>query len=61
MLNIIGNPPDTPAVLRCPGAHLHLYGKEPRPRRKLGHLTLVAQTRADLEAQLRAVQPLIDP
>nr|MBA3690613.1 5-(carboxyamino)imidazole ribonucleotide synthase [Actinomycetota bacterium] len=22
------------------GAHLHLYGKEPRPGRKLGHVTV---------------------
>ena len=26
---------------RCPGAHLHLYGKAPRPGRKIGHVTLV--------------------
>ena len=33
-------------VLAIPGAHLHLYGKEPRPGRKLGHVTLVDPTRA---------------
>ena len=31
-------------VLALPGAHLHLYGKrEPRPGRKMGHLTLTAE------------------
>jgi 5-(carboxyamino)imidazole ribonucleotide synthase len=41
MLNLIGVTPDAADVLRVPGAHLHLYGKEPRPGRKLGHVTLV--------------------
>ena len=32
-----------PAAARCcgvDGAHLHLYGKAPRPGRKLGHVTV---------------------
>jgi 5-(carboxyamino)imidazole ribonucleotide synthase len=41
MINVIGSLPDTEALLRLPGAHLHLYGKEPRAGRKLGHVTLV--------------------
>jgi 5-(carboxyamino)imidazole ribonucleotide synthase len=41
MLNVIGAPPDAAAVLAIPGAHLHLYGKEPRAGRKLGHVTLL--------------------
>jgi 5-(carboxyamino)imidazole ribonucleotide synthase len=40
MVNIIGEVPDLRAVLAIPGAHLHLYGKQPRPGRKLGHITL---------------------
>jgi len=33
--------PDWSAVLRHPGAHLHLYGKrETRPGRKMGHVTV---------------------
>ena len=44
MLNVIGRAPDPAAVLALPGAHLHLYGKEPRPGRKLGHLTLLDPT-----------------
>ena len=31
----------TSALLAIPGAHVHLYGKEPRAGRKLGHVTLV--------------------
>jgi len=40
MLNLIGETPDTAEVLAIPGAHLHFYGKSPRPGRKLGHVTL---------------------
>jgi len=40
MHNIIGGVPDKAAVLRVPGAHLHLYGKEPREARKIGHVTV---------------------
>jgi 5-(carboxyamino)imidazole ribonucleotide synthase len=33
--------PDWHSVLALPGVHLHLYGKaEPRPGRKMGHLTV---------------------
>jgi 5-(carboxyamino)imidazole ribonucleotide synthase len=40
--------PDWLAVLRDPSIHLHLYGKtEPRPGRKMGHLTCVGDNAAD--------------
>ena len=42
MINLIGEVPDWAKVLAVPSAHLHLYGKEPRPGRKLGHVTLRA-------------------
>ena len=41
MINIIGGAPPVAELLSLPGAHLHLYGKEPRRGRKIGHLTLV--------------------
>ena len=44
MANLIGSVPPLEQILRIPGAHLHLYGKEPRPGRKLGHVTLVDPT-----------------
>ena len=40
MVNVIGAPPDVAAVTAVPGAHLHLYGKAPRPLRKIGHVTI---------------------
>ncbi|MBI5310217.1 MAG: 5-(carboxyamino)imidazole ribonucleotide synthase [Actinobacteria bacterium] len=42
MLNLIGGAPSTEQILAVPGAHLHLYGKQPRPGRKIGHVTLTA-------------------
>jgi 5-(carboxyamino)imidazole ribonucleotide synthase len=44
LVNLIGSVPAVEDVLQIPGAHLHLYGKEPRPGRKLGHITLVDPT-----------------
>ena len=41
MVNLIGTVPDTADIAAIAGAHLHLYGKEPRPGRKLGHVTIV--------------------
>jgi 5-(carboxyamino)imidazole ribonucleotide synthase len=43
MLNCIGGIPDRAAVLAVPGAHLHLYGKPPRPGRKVGHVNVTAE------------------
>ncbi len=50
MANLLGDlwaygEPDWPAALAVPGASLHLYGKgEPRPGRKMGHITALAPT-----------------
>ena len=52
MVNLIGTLPDTDAILRVPGAHLHLYGKAPRPNRKLGHVTVCAPDAATLRERL---------
>jgi 5-(carboxyamino)imidazole ribonucleotide synthase len=41
MVNLIGTVPPLEQLLSVPGAHVHLYGKEPRPGRKLGHVTLL--------------------
>jgi len=43
MINVIGQLPPLESVLASPGAHLHLYGKAPRPGRKLGHITLLSK------------------
>jgi 5-(carboxyamino)imidazole ribonucleotide synthase len=58
MVNFIGTVPDTSDLLRIPAIHLHLYGKSPRPGRKLGHATLCGASLEALEpalSQLEAV------
>lgn len=60
MLNLLGDvwfdgagaqrEPDWAGVLALAGAHLHLYGKhQPRPGRKMGHLTFTAATLAEAQ------------
>jgi 5-(carboxyamino)imidazole ribonucleotide synthase len=41
MFNLISELPDIEALLRVEGLRVHLYDKQPRPGRKLGHVTLV--------------------
>lgn len=66
MLNILGDlwfegdmdqarEPAWDKVLALPGANLHLYGKDdPRRGRKMGHVTFVAPTLAEANANLNA-------
>ncbi len=50
------------AALAVPGAHVHLYGKGPRPGRKLGHVTVCADSIDDARSRARAaVAHLGDP
>ncbi|MCB9594279.1 MAG: 5-(carboxyamino)imidazole ribonucleotide synthase [Sandaracinaceae bacterium] len=52
MINLIGDAPDPLAIQAVPGAHLHLYGKTPRPGRKLGHVTVTASDASTLDARV---------
>ncbi|KAF8890424.1 phosphoribosylaminoimidazole carboxylase [Infundibulicybe gibba] len=61
MLNLIGHSPSMSEILKTtnvaltiPGASVHLYGKsECRKGRKMGHITVVAPSDAELCARLR--------
>ncbi len=59
MANLMGDlwnagEPNWQAACALPGVKLHLYGKlEPRPGRKMGHLTALADTIEAAEAQVR--------
>lgn len=59
MANLLGDlwndgEPDWRAALAVPGAALHLYGKvDPRPGRKMGHITATAPTAAEAEERVR--------
>jgi 5-(carboxyamino)imidazole ribonucleotide synthase len=44
MVNVIGQEPDVARLREIPGVHVHMYGKQPAPRRKLGHITVTAES-----------------
>jgi 5-(carboxyamino)imidazole ribonucleotide synthase len=69
MLNLLGDlwfedgntttprEPDWRVVLGRPGAKLHLYGKaDPRPGRKMGHVTCLAATLDEAIAEAAAIR-----
>ena len=58
MANLIGEVPDPNDVLAVSGAHLHLYDKEPRAGRKLGHITVRRDSPAEAEEGLQALRAL---
>ncbi|TCV89584.1 5-(carboxyamino)imidazole ribonucleotide synthase [Sulfurirhabdus autotrophica] len=61
MVNFIGTIPKPEQVLALPGAHLHDYGKEARPGRKLGHATLRAQNEKMLAEGINQLLTLAQP
>lgn len=52
MVNLIGDLPASEDVLAVLNTHLHLYGKSPRPGRKLGHVTVRADKLEKLQQRL---------
>jgi 5-(carboxyamino)imidazole ribonucleotide synthase len=55
-----GGEPDWAAALTLPDVHLHLYGKkEPRPGRKMGHLTALADSAEEAAALARSARSLL--
>lgn len=61
MFNLIGSWPEPAKVLAIPHAHLHLYGKEPRVNRKVGHLTCNAPVLSELAQTTAQVEALLAP
>lgn len=53
MLNLIGTIPQ--AARQLEAGCLHDYGKTPRPGRKLGHITVVANSSEDRDRQIREI------
>lgn len=47
------------AALTVPGARLHLYGKAPRPGRKLGHVTALGRTRDEARKRAQAAADIL--
>jgi 5-(carboxyamino)imidazole ribonucleotide synthase len=55
MLNLIGEIPGAVSELAVDGCQLHDYGKSARPGRKLGHITVLADTAAERDRALKSV------
>lgn len=55
MVNVIGEHGNADDLLRLPYTHLHLYGKQARPGRKLGHVNVVADSYDELMWRARNV------
>jgi 5-(carboxyamino)imidazole ribonucleotide synthase len=56
MLNLIGEIPEAARQLPIPGCRLHDYGKSPREGRKLGHITVVADSADARDERLQQVE-----
>ena len=61
MLNLIGTMPAREALLADGELHLHDYGKQPRPGRKLGHCTLVEGSAAARDRRARRLLAQLAP
>ena len=55
MINLIGEVPPLDRLEGREDVFLHVYGKSPREGRKLGHVTVVAETRESLEVKIEEV------
>ena len=60
MVNIIGALPRVADLLALDGVYLHLYGKRPRPGRKLGHVTIAHLSESETERRLADVLAIVD-
>ena len=59
MINLIGEIPEAARRLRVPGCWLHDYGKSPREGRKLGHITVVAESAGERDDLLHEAEAAI--
>jgi len=59
MVNLVGELPSLAPLEGKAGIHLHVYGKSSAPGRKLGHVTVIADSREILEERLRQVLDVV--
>lgn len=60
MYNLLGRIPDPRPLLEIPGVHLHVYGKSPRPMRKLGHVNVTGADPEAVRIGLEAVREAVE-
>ena len=59
MINVISDEGPTVAAKSMNNTFVHSYGKEARPARKLGHVTITADSCADRDARISQLEGLI--
>jgi 5-(carboxyamino)imidazole ribonucleotide synthase len=59
MVNIIGQEPNVERLREIPSVHVHMYGKAPAPKRKLGHITVTADDVEGVRAAVSRVRSVI--
>ena len=59
MVNLIGVSVETDAFKDLDGVFLHFYGKIVRPERKVGHITIVAETIEELNERTENVLAIL--
>jgi len=59
MYNVIGLRPDLMKLLSVDGVHVHDYDKTERKGRKIGHITVTANNREDLQTRNKQVEALL--
>lgn len=60
MVNLVGEAPPINAMLELEGASVHLYGKTPRPGRKIGHVTITGPTSASISEASSTLLALVE-
>lgn len=60
MFNLVGSIPSEARELPDDGCWLHDYGKEPRPGRKLGHITVLAASARARDRRLNEIRRILD-
>lgn len=61
MVNILGQDSLPAEVMSMPQCHVHWYGKEKRPGRKMGHINVCAQSKDELKRNLTELVNVLDP
>ena len=58
MWNLLGEAPLIQDILSIPRTYLHLYGKEERTGRKIGHVTLLGESATELNDRFESVKKM---
>lgn len=59
LYNLLGTIPEREKLAGVNALHMHLYGKEPKPGRKVGHVTLTGESERRLQTSITKVEQLL--